>query len=183
MAEILCPEDCEVALPIQEFDKCNPQINLSQITDILIAKGDAAPFEDVADPVEWAARLSQTDVTAGSDKIRRLTGIGSKAKPGAVTRALSKGRNVVINRNHSLNFKLDETNQANYDAMREHQCGGIYTIWYITAGNNLFGGNNGIKVGLEAGPVLAESEDEIEILDYIFDWKNKFSEERVVSPI
>lgn len=181
MAEILCPEDCEVALPVQKFDECNPEINKSQITDIFYTKGNATPFTDVTDPVEWAARLSQTDV-ASPDSIRRLTGIGSKAKPTSTTRAISGGRTVTINRAHSINHVIDETNQENHDAMRNHQCRGTYTMWY-KAGNLIFGGNSGIKVTFDPGAVLDGGDEGVIVLDYVITWNNLFDEERAISPI
>lgn len=180
MADLLCPEDCEVALPAGKFDECAPEVNDSQINVLLIAKGDAVPFEDWSDPLEWAARLDQAAV---GDKIRKLTGIGSMAKPSAAVRNISNGRKLVTNRGRAVNFKVDETNQLNYDAMRGFQCGGIYTVWYGTIGGLLFGGNEGIKVSIDAGEVLPEGDEEIMILDYLVEWKNKISPERIVSPL
>jgi hypothetical protein len=180
MADINCPDGCEEALPIQEFDDCAPELNLSQIEELYYGKGNAAAFADVASPVEWAARLDQA---AAGDKIRKLIGIGGKAKPTAVVKEFSKRRKKVTNRNHSLSFKVDETNQANDDAVRALQCGQILTIWY-KAGGQMYGGNNGIrKVFVDAGAVLGEGNDDTLIYDYLFEWSSLIAEERCVSPI
>lgn len=183
MAEILCPTDCEVALPVQKFDECAPEVNLSQIKKVYYAKGNAEPFEDVSDPLEWATRLSQTAVVANEDKIRTLIGIGSKPKPSPSVKEISNGRKITTNRAHQVGFKVDETNQENHDAVRHIQCGGVYTIWYETMSGHLFGGNAGIKVSVDAGEVYGEGNDDTMIYDYVFEWKNKLSEERIVSPL
>lgn len=179
MANIVCPEGCDVALPEQEFDLCAPEVNDSQITEVFYAKGNAAPFTDWKSPVEWATRLDQVAV---GDKIRKLVGIGSKPKPTAATKEISKQRKITTNRSHSISFKIDETNQKNHDAMRLHQCGGFYTIWY-KSGNTLNGGNEGIVVSVDPGEVLGEGNEDSIILDYLFEWKNKHSPERCLSPI
>ncbi|WP_313418841.1 hypothetical protein [Sphingobacterium multivorum] len=183
MAKITCPVGCEeAALPAFVFDDCAPEVNASQIAKVYFAPGNAAPFTDASSGIEWATRLGNS-ATEGKD-IRVLTGIGSKPKPTATTVNISGRRKKTTNRAHSLTFKVDETNQANHDAMRTIQCGGIYTIWFETFGGLLFGGNEGIKNAfIDAGDVMEEGDEAIITHEYLIEWNNLHSPERVVSPL
>ncbi|WP_313515661.1 hypothetical protein [Sphingobacterium sp.] len=183
MANINCPSGCEeAALPAFVFDDCAPEVNPSQIAKVYFAPGNAAPFTDVSSPTEWATRLGNT-VAAGKD-IRFLTGIGSKPKPTASVVNISGRRKKTTNRAHALTFKVDETNQANHDALRTIQCGGTYTVWFETFGGLLFGGNEGIKnASIDAGDVMDEGDEAIIIHEYLIEWNNLHSPERVVSPL
>ncbi|WP_343320177.1 hypothetical protein [Sphingobacterium multivorum] len=183
MALLNCPSDCEEAtLPAFAFDTCAPEVNESQISELYFAPGNASPFTDVSSATEWATRLGNTP-SAGKD-IRVLTGMGSKPKPTATTVAISGRRKKVTNRVHTLTFKVDETNQANHDALRALQCGGQYTIWYATSGGLLYGGNSGVKkVFIDAGDVHEEGDDAIITHEYTCEWNNLHSPERVVSPL
>lgn len=183
MAKLTCPSGCEeAALPAFVFDDCAPEVNPSQIAKVYFAPGNAAPFTDVASPTEWATRLANS-VAAGKD-IRVITGIGSKPKPTASTVALSMRRKKITGRAHALTLKVDETNQANHDAMLHIQCGGLYTIWFETFGGLLFGGNDGIRdASIDVGDVMEEGDQGIIIHDYLIEWNNLHSPERVVSPL
>ena len=47
----------------------------------------------------------------------------------------------------------------------------------------MYGGNEGIKVSIVMDDVLNRGVDEIETLNGVATWRNKFSPERVKSPI
>ena len=74
MSNPLCPNDCDQPLAAVEFDDCAPEINLSEIKRVFIAKGSAATFNNWAQAQEWTDRLSQRGDDA--DAIRELTVIG-----------------------------------------------------------------------------------------------------------
>lgn len=183
MANLTCPSGCEeAALPAFVFDNCAPEVNPSQIAKVYFAPGNAAPFEDVSSPVEWATRLANA-VEVGKD-IRVLTGIGSKPKPTPSISPISGRRKKVTGRAHALTLKVDETNQANHDAMRHIQCGGVYTVWFETYGGLLFGGNEGIQnSSIDAGDTMDEGDEAFIIHEYLIEWNNLHSPERVVSPL
>ncbi|GGH24581.1 hypothetical protein FAZ19_16320 [Sphingobacterium alkalisoli] len=182
MASIICPEDCEQVLPSFKFDNCAPEINNSQIHKVYFAKGNAPAFTDVSLATEWAARLGN-DSTNEEHDIRVLTGIGSipKATPSVVN--ISGRRKKTTSRAYALTFRVDETNQDNHDAMRNIQCGGIYTIWYETIGGLLFGGNEGKQSSIDAGGSHGEGDDDIINHEYLIEWNGLHDPERVVSPL
>jgi len=182
MAKIVCPTTCEAVLPSFKFDECNPEINNSQISKIYFKPRNAPPFADVSDPTEWAARLGN-DSTEEDHDIRVLTGIGSLPKPTPAVANISLRRKRTTNRAYALTFRVDETNQANHDGMRQLQCGGDYTIWYETIGGLLFGGNEGIDANIDVGGNHGEGDDDIINHEYLFDWNNLHDPERVKSPL
>lgn len=197
--EIVCAEDCDDGLlPVVAFDDCNPEINKSEIVAVFIALPTAADFTDVADPAEWAKRLSQnatppagTPATPVKDLIRRLTVIADKPVPTETLRTISNNRESITDRTRLINITIDENNDENYDLARATECGiGLpVKAWYLTAGGYLYGG----KTGLQAGPggkrpVLKLSEqldrgiDSIAVYTGTLGWSNVKTEGRVLSP-
>lgn len=181
MAEITCPTDCEVTLPVFKFDDCAPEVNQSQIAFIYLAAGNAPAFEDVSDPSEWASRLGNGEDP--QNDIRKITGIGSKPKPTPSVTNISLKRKITTDRAHAITFRVDESNEENHDATLTIQCGGTYKIWYQTLGGLLFGGDEGIKVTIDAGEVLGEGDDDVINYEYLIEWNKKHSPERIVSPM
>ena len=82
-----------------------------------------------------------------------------------------------------MNFTIDDVSEENYEFMRSTECGGKYRLWYETKGGYMYGGNDGIKVSIVMDDVLNRGVDEIETLNGVVTWRNKFSPERVKSPI
>lgn len=181
MANPVCPTSCNADLPVVEFDKCNPTIHLSEIRRIFVAKAIAANFTNASLASEWITRLSETS-TANDDVIRPLTVIADKPAPTLAEKEISGGRKIAINKTHVVNFTIDETNAINHAMLRQLECGGEFKIWYETAGGLLFGGNEGIPCRIKADMVLARGEEHM-VYNGTCEWKNRFTEEYVVSPI
>lgn len=177
-----CAENCDFTLPVVQFDDCAPKVVYSEIRRIFLAKKAAAPFSNWLSATEWLARMSQTSTT-GNDYIRPLTVIGDKPAPADVIKEISNGRRVVIGKDHTINFTIDDVSQANYDFMRGLECGGEFRLWYETEGGFIYGGNEGIVIRLTINDVLNRGRDEIETLVGVITWRSKFSPERGVSPI
>ena len=168
MADPICPADCTV----------------SQITKIYITKPDATPFTDWTVPTEWETRIANTDPTEPTgDEIRILTVIGDKPAPSSNVIDISGGRKYTTNKNHTIPFDIDETNDVNYEAMRMLQCGGQFRIWYETLGGKLYGGDEGILATVDISDILARGVNEIEKLTGTLSWDKKFDPERTDSPI
>lgn len=181
MANPVCLNDCDADLPVVSFDKCNPEIHLSEIRRIFVAKLTAASFTNVALAAEWVTRLSETSV-ANDDVIRPMTVIADKPAPTPTVKEISGGRKITINKNHIVNITIDETSAINHDMVRALECGGEFKIWYETAGGLLFGGNDGIECSISLDMVLARG-DEHMVYNGTCEWKSKFTEEYVISPI
>ena len=182
MALITCPNDCETLLPPVKYDDCNPEIVLSEIQTIFLGTKNTEPFTDVEDPTEWATRLSQTAVLAGT--IRPLTVIADKPAGTPVVIELSNDRKKVVSNDFVLNVESDDVSDENYNFMRVSQCGGQYRMWYKTKGGKMYGGNEGIEDAfLQLDIVNARGKNEIEKIQGTITWSNAHSPERGTSPI
>lgn len=189
MAEIICPTDCSSDLPIVNFDECNPDARLSEITKIYIASTEAVSFTDVSDASEWAKRISMTLVppagepaTPVKDLIRPLTVIGDRPAPTAVDVAISNGRNKRIRKDFVINWTIDEITPENLEFQRKSECTLKVKFWY-EAGGLLFGGNDGIEADLNSDLVLDRGTEAIMAINGTLTWKGKFTEEAVESPL
>lgn len=182
MANPICPVGCASALPVVSFSECSPEVNLSEIQYVYVAKSVAADFTDWTVITEWTTRLSQT-VVVGDDTIRTLTVIGDKPAPARTEKEISGGRKVSANKTHTLNFTIDETNEINHELLRMLECGGTFKIWYETQGGLLFGGNEGIEASIFLDMILGRGREEVASFAGVAEWKNRFTEERCVSPI
>lgn len=181
MSNPLCPNDCDQPLAEVEFDDCAPEINASEIKRVFMAKGNAAAFNNWAQPQEWGERLSQAGTE--QDAIRELTVIGDMPAGSGVSKDISNGRKYIIGKDRTLNFTIDDVSNKNYDFARSTECGGKYRLWFETMGGKMYGGNKGIKATVVMDIILNRGTDEIETIAGVATWRAKFSPERVESPI
>lgn len=178
---VICPDDCDFSLPPVSFGECNPEVNLSQIAKIYLAKPQASAFTDVTDINEWNARLSETDT--GANAIRPIIVIGDKPLPEKTERTISGGRTVVTDKKHVVNFDIDETNAQNHDFVRNTKCIKSVKFWYETIGGLLFGGNTGINGTLEVDMALSRTEGDIIVYPGTLRWSSRDLENRDTSPL
>lgn len=190
MAEITCPTDCSTDLPVVNFDECNPQARLSEITKIYIASPEAKSFTDVELASEWASRLSMTatppagtPATPVKDLIRPLTVIGDRPAPTSTPIDISNGRQIVLNKDFVINFSIDEITAENLEFQRKTECNMKVKFWYETSGGLLFGGNDGIEGMLTSNLVLERGTDSIARIEGTITRKGRFTEEAVESPL
>lgn len=177
-----CPTNCDFAIPEVVFDDCSPVVVFSEIRRIFMAKKAAASFTDWTEATEWLARLSQV-TTTGDDYIRALTVIGDKPAAADVSKDISNGRKIVIGKDHTVNFTIDDVSDQNYEFMRGLECGGEFKFWYETSGGYLYGGNDGFLARVSMNDILNRGTDEIETIAGVVTWRSKFSPERTPSPI
>jgi len=177
----ICPTDCTTSLPVVSFDTCNPEVQDAQIDRIYLTNV-GNPLTDWTQVSEWNGRLDQTG-TASGDEIRYLNVIGDKPKPSANIRDISLKRKIIGQKDHTINFIIDEMNAVNHEFIRQLECGGNFLVWYRTCGGLLFGGNSGIEGFVEADMVIPQGADEIITGEGTITWKARFTEERIVSPI
>lgn len=177
-----CAGNCDEDLAPVSFDDCQPKVAFSEIRRIFIAKKAAAPFNNWKAAGEWVARINQT-TTTGNDYIRPLTVIADKPAAASVFKEISNGRRVVIGKDHTINFTIDDISDENYEFMRTLECGGEYRFWYETEGGYMFGGNEGFLARVDANSVLNRGRDEIETINGVMTWRTKFHPERAISPI
>lgn len=192
MANPICPTDCTSVLNSVNFSDCAPDIVASEIHKVFIAKGNCDPFADWTSATEWTQRImssgsyvtAATAVNPGNDSaIRPLTVIGDKPAASSVVKDISNGRKHVVGKDHTLNITVDDVSEENYEFMRATECGGTFRIWYETKGGFLYGGNSGIRASIVMDDVLNRGNDEIEAINGVITWRERFSPERCSSPI
>jgi hypothetical protein len=177
----VCATGCDNALeslPAWNFSECAPEVNAGEIESIFMGVPGNA-FTDWKSAAEWNARLTSLTAT----KLVRLTVSGEKPKPTGNSKDISGGRKIQLDSDHVLNFTIDETSEANHDAIRQLECGGQFLFWYETSGGLMFGGNDGILASISAGMVIPKSRKDALTYEGSLTWSAKFTEERIVSPI
>lgn len=177
-----CSNSCDANLATVNFSDCAPEVVFSEIRRVFLAKSTAAAFATWGQAAEWTTRLSQTSVS-GDDYIRPLTVIADKPAATGVVKDISNGRKKTIGKDHVINFTIDDMSQENYEFMRSLECGGEFKMWYETEGGYMYGGPDGIKVNVDANVVNNRGREEIETINGVITWRDKFSPERVLSPI
>ncbi len=175
-----CPTGCGDNLPPVDFDECAPEINQGRIDKIYLTNV-GNPLADWTDPLEWGGRLDNTAPNANS--IITLTVTGEKPEPTVNEQEISLGRKIVASKTHVINYTIDETNIINHEFVRQNECAGQYLMWYETSGGLLFGGTEGIEVSLTADMIIPLSDEELINFAGKAEWKTKFTEERIQSPI
>lgn len=178
--EITCPTSCADALPVAEFNICAPVTNFGQISKIYFTN-DGYPLTDENDLAEWQARTAL--IAANPARIVELSVIGDKPLATATEVALSRGRTTNGAKDHLINFRIDETNQVNYDLMRSLECGKTVRLWYETFGGLLYGGTKGVLASLTIGEVIPEGTADLITFTGTAKWKDKFSPCRTESPM
>ena len=176
-----CPGDCNFDVPEFEMDDCNPDIDEGQISQLFIAKNDAADFVDWTALSEWTTRKS--NVSPDDDAIRYINIIGDLPAPETNEVEISKKRKIVINRGWVLNFRTEETSVANYNAMRTIQCGSYYKIWF-ESGKYLYGDNSGIANSfINWSEVIPEDYNEFKTIQGTVSWDSKIQTAKCISPL
>lgn len=171
--DIECPEGCEAELPEVEFDLCNPDVHFGQVSDVFITN-IGYPLTDETDASEWSQRLSLAQNNPA--KIIQLQGIGDKPAAEENVIEISKGRKVSGNKNHTVNFRIDEVSDKNYEMMRKFECNKSVLAWYKTYEGKLYGGRYGVHapgVSISFNHVIPESAQELETLPGTITWKAK----------
>ena len=151
-----------VYAPKVKFDYCAPDINYGQIDRIFLGN-EGYPFDDVEDLVEWTDRVDNSDIVDHA-VIRQFFVIGDKPAPEKTELKISLGRTVTGTKKHTINIKIDETNDDNYAFLQwlEDHSGVTFRCWYA-AGKYLYGGNAGIAVNINLDDVIPEGSDALDL--------------------
>lgn len=155
-------------LPPVSFSIGNPEINYGQIENIF--------FTEIGYPLaslqrdEIMSRINDSSTDDG--KIRKMHVIGSKAEPERSSIDLSLGRKVYGEGSHTVAFKIDETNNINYQMLKsiEKNPGATYLFWF-SSGNYFYGGKSGIEASIILSEVISESRDELVVFNGAITWK------------
>lgn len=177
---INCPENCEAALPEVLFNICNPEVHSGNIARIFVTN-IGNPLSNWEDDTEWTARMAL--LAANPAKIWAWNVNAEKPEPETNVVEISRGRKINGQKTHTIPGEIDETNQTNYDALREYECGRQILFWYETLDGMLYGGNDGIIANLQINEVIPKSANEITMFPFVFDWKAKHHPCRTISVV
>ncbi len=166
-----CPTDCTGQIPSVLFSDCAPEFHSGQIRYLYFARADAADLTDVTNLPEWLSRLSLDGTDA--DVIRRCTVIGEKPVPEKSELKVSDGRFYYMNKTHSVNFEIDETNETNYGLLLWLECNIRLKFWYETFGGKLYGGNTGELVSVTLDDQIPREATDIEKYIGTAKWEKK----------
>ena len=163
-----CPTSCESALQPVSFNECSPEYHWGEISKIYLAPADLdlSGF-DVTDLADWTALLADT----GDDKIRTLIGIGEMAEPEVSEVETSGNRKAYGNRQYTMLFSVDETNETNYSFAAMTGCNTKYLMWFETSDGILYGGNTGIECTVVFHPIIPRSRKELVTFAGSFKWQ------------
>lgn len=176
-----CPDACSDSVPVVDFDYCAPDLNYGQIDKIYVAAYNAASFTDWSSLAEWTARISETSTNI--DAIRELTVIGSKPAPEREIIDLSGDREARPPAIHTLEVRIDETGEDNYEFLRTLECNIYVKVWY-SAGKYLYGGNDGILVkSIYFDDIIPENSRELNTFNGMVRWENQYHPERINNPL
>jgi len=176
-----CPDSCSDSVPAVLFDYCAPDVNYGQIDKLYVAAYNAASFADWTSLSEWLSRIDNTSVDI--DAIRELSVMGSKPAPTRDAIEISGDRKIYSPATHTIDVKVDETNEENYEFLRTLECNSYYKIWYA-AGKYLYGGYDGIIVdSFFLDDLIPENSKELNIFQGVAEWENQFHPERILNPM
>ena len=196
---VTCATGCASALTSVDPSKCSPVLNPGQIqrlalTDLLATGTNFGAYDATETPAagavnlpaSWSARIDQT--YSGTNDVILLHVIGEKARPEDTEQEISLGRKRVTDREHTVQFSVDETSDMIHDFFRKvSECGWTGGVWYETSGPLLFGNTLGIHIpivaSIKAGMVIPRETGSLITWEGEITWKAMGTETRIPSPI
>ena len=175
----ICPQGCSSILPEVSFDECVPSVSFGEIEHIYVASGDADPFIDWTQLIEWVSRLS--DSAIDPDAIRKLDVSADLPASTKNTIDISLARKISAPGSWVINVDIDDITDQTYDFMRVTECNVQFRFWFAT-GEKLFGGNDGILGMFNLSPVIERGAKTVNKLSGTITWENQFAPERCDSP-
>jgi hypothetical protein len=188
MSQIFCPTTCTDQIGVLDFDVCNPNWNEGGIEYIYLTNIGYPLIATEGDPAgiraELLSRISNTSVNV--DAIRVLTVMADKPAPTKTEIEMSAKRRIVTGKTHTLNVKIDETGDDNYEFLRRLECGSQFLMWWV-GGKYMFGGEDafidGQPVSITIDDIHPQSDKELNTFDGLITWESKFHPNRMLNPL
>jgi len=178
-----CPTDCTSQVPIVSFNDCAPETHWGQINKIYLTNIGQS-FDDLGQDYTtspaWLSRINNSGVNV--DAIRELTVIGNLPAAETQEKEISNRRKIYSPKKYSLAFKIDETNDINYEWLRGLGCNGQYLMWFAND-THIYGGDTGIEVSIDAGLIIPENYQDLDEIQGTFKWESQFYPERTINPL
>lgn len=169
--EVVCTTTCDQALPETSWSLCNPEVNFGEI-DAIFVTNVGNPLTNENDPSEWATRIALDP----SDPARIDEFHVMAEKPAAESSEIKISRDITVvgQKSHTINGEIQQTNNTNYNAMRQYECGKKVLFWYRTAGGKLYGGPNGIEGSFVINHVIPKSRKELAVFAFSLKWEAQY---------
>jgi hypothetical protein len=178
--DIVCGTDCDLVMPTPKFNICSPEGKFGQVAEIY-RTNPGYPLNDENNPNEWLGRMAMPDNNPA--KIHRLIVIGDLPASESAEVEMSRNRFIYGPETNTLNARIDEVNQENYEFMRQTHCNVGHLIWYVGNGGDAYGGNAGIKVSGKFKHVIPEGTNDLQTLVASFKWKSDTPPCRFLHPL
>ena len=159
---VVC-EPCDTELPVVSEETCDTSFKQGEVSRILIGL-DGQPFTDYEDVTEHTNRQSADDTA--DNAIRNLRGIGSWTPEPGEEQEIGTLATIYATGTGTLNFKVYDNTDTNYQTARTTSCNKKYRIWLITSDGNIYGGNTGILLVLKGREVIPESYKEKRFIEF-----------------
>ena len=176
---ITCPTGCDNNVPVISMDECNPLVDFSEV-DKLYLTARYNPLDDWTDAGEWLGRIDDSAVL--SSTIRELWVSGELPEPERTSTEIDNERDVWSPMKFTMPLEVFETNLTNYDFTRILQCGGLFLAWF-GAGENIYGGTDGIEVNIKASHIITKGAKELNKIMLEVTWDGAHNPERITNPL
>lgn len=147
---ITCPDDCADVnlLPAIGADQdCTGYTQgLSQVCDLYIVPSGAGDIFDAWEDPLVATAASVSNTTADNTKAHWFVGEGGVAEPEETIDEYPKLKRKISERLFTLTFRIKNLVQAQYDALRQFQCGDTsFTFYYGDLADYVYGVDGGLS--------------------------------------
>jgi hypothetical protein len=168
-----CPTDCAGLLPEPLFVDCAPELRYGEIEWLIIARADAAPFNNIEDLIEWNARVALANTDHNAISIFHV--IADLPEPEVTETTISGDRTVRGDKKFTLPFTIDELNDQNYEAHLTIECGNQFLFWFVTADGHIYNGNEGQLASMLTNLVIPRERTALVTIVGKMTWTNKRS--------
>jgi len=160
-------------IPPVRFNHASPDVRFGQITDLLIGKV-GYPLEAL-DKDYLLSRINNSVINT-PEALRLLTVVGSKPMPESTEIVISHQRYIRFDRKHVINFIVDETNDINYEFMRQLHSSKLnkVLVWYIQNFKTMYGFFEGVEASLLLDHVIPSEKNELEFISGQLFWQGKY---------
>lgn len=168
---VVCATTCDQPLPETSWSLCNPEVNYGEI-DAIFVTNIGQVLDNENDPAEWAQRLA-LDLD-DPERIDEFHVVAEKTAAESTELKISRDITVVGQKSHSITGEIFQTNNINYNAMRQYECAKKVLFWYRTAGGKLYGGAEGIEGSFIINHVIPKSRKELTFFAFSLKWEAQY---------
>lgn len=159
---LTCPTDCDGIVPIVDNSECAPAIGYGEVAYWLIGNEDQ-PLSNWTDPAVLSSRIDNDD-DSDITKLRILQGVGTMTTEFGEQKPIHAGLFSFGKNTTTLELKVFNNSETNYDFMRATGCNLAFRVWPITSDGYYYGGNDGIRLVVQGKEDIPESRDDFRVI-------------------